>query len=55
VQDTPINVGPDNPWFNPAAPIVYIGSSNPSVEIISFGVKYRWDEPAPVKTGLITK
>ena len=58
VKDTPINISAasGNPWFNPAAPITYIGSTDAHIDIVSIGIKYRWDDPAPpMKSGLITK
>jgi long-chain fatty acid transport protein len=57
VRDTPINIsaGSGNPWFNPAVPIAYVGNVDSHVDIISVGLKYRWDSPAPAQTALITK
>jgi len=59
VRDTSINISAasGNPWFNPAVPINYVGNVNAHVDIISIGMKYRWDAgaPAPAKTALITK
>jgi long-chain fatty acid transport protein len=52
VKDTPINVGPGNPWFNPGVPIVYIGDTKPSVDIFSVAFKFRLDQLlAPGKRG----
>ena len=50
VKDTPINVVAGNPSFTGVA---YIGSVDSHVDIISVGLKYRWDEPAapPAKKG----
>ncbi|MBI3703747.1 MAG: outer membrane protein transport protein [Rhizobiales bacterium] len=46
VKNTPINIsaGSGNPWFNG---ITYIGSVDSRVDIITVGLKYRWDDPAP--------
>jgi long-chain fatty acid transport protein len=52
VKDTPINLSAasGNPSFNG---VTYIGSANSHVDIISVGLKYRWDEPAaPAKVGI---
>ena len=49
VKDTPINISSAaNPWFDPAS--AYAGNVYSHVDIISVGLKYRWDnpEPAPV-------
>ena len=57
VRDPTINISAasGNPWFATTG-ITYIGDVSAHVDIISIGIKYRWDEPkAPVKTGLITK
>lgn len=57
VRDPTINISAasGNPWFATAG-VTYIGDVSAHVDIISIGIKYRWDEPkAPVKTGLITK
>jgi long-chain fatty acid transport protein len=53
VKDTPINVVPGNPSYNPGIPIAYIGTVDSHIDIISVAMKYRWDDPAPepVKTG----
>lgn len=45
VRDTPITVGPGNPWYNPAVPIVYIGSTDSHIDIISVGLSVRFDAP----------
>jgi len=57
VKDPSINISAasGNPWFNPAVPITYIGDVNAHVDILSIGIRYRWDTPAPVKSALITK
>ncbi len=57
VRDPTINISAasGNPWFATTG-VTYIGDVSAHVDIISIGIKYRWDEPkAPVKTGLITK
>lgn len=58
VKNTPINLGPGtgNPWSASATSPVYVGTVSSSVDIISVGLKYRWDDPAPAaRTRLITK
>jgi long-chain fatty acid transport protein len=57
VKDTSIaiNATSGNPWFNPAAPIAYNGTVDAHVDIISVGLKYRFDDPAPAKKMLYTK
>jgi len=52
VDDTPVNVGPGNPWFNPGLPIIYNGSASSHVDILSLGVRYRFNPPPPA---LVTK
>jgi long-chain fatty acid transport protein len=57
VRDPTINISAasGNPWFATTG-VTYIGDVSAHVDILSIGIKYRWDEPkAPVKTGLITK
>ena len=57
VRDPTINISAasGNPWFATTG-VTYIGDVSAHVDIISIGIKYRWDEPkAPVKSGLITK
>jgi long-chain fatty acid transport protein len=59
VRDTHIDISAasGNPWFttSPGA-IAYIGDVDSHVDILSFSLKYRWDEPkAPARSGLITK
>jgi long-chain fatty acid transport protein len=44
VKDTPINVVAGNPSFTGFA---YVGSVDAHVDIISVGLKYRFDEPPP--------
>jgi len=55
VKDTPLNLGPGtgNPWSNSTG--TYVGSTDSTIHILSFGFRYQWDEPAPRKTALITK
>jgi long-chain fatty acid transport protein len=51
VRSTPINIsGPGNPWFATTGGITYIGSVESHVDILSIGVKYRWDNPTPAPT-----
>ena len=55
VRSTPINISAasGNPWFNG---ITYVGDVQAHVDIVSIGLKYRWDKPtAPVTSKLITK
>jgi long-chain fatty acid transport protein len=49
VKDTSVNItaASGNPWFNPANPIAYTGSVDSHIDIISVGLTYRWDNPAP--------
>lgn len=49
VRSTSVNLGPGT--GNPSSStVVYSGSVNSHVDIVSLGVKYRWDDPvAPVK------
>ncbi len=57
VRDPTINISAasGNPWFATTG-VTYIGDVSAHVDILSIGIKYRWDEPkAPVKSGLITK
>ncbi len=55
VKDTPINITPTsgNPWFATSGGIAYVGDVSSHIDIVSVGIKYRWDEPAapPVKQG----
>ena len=45
VKDTPINISSTaNPWFTGVA---YVGTVDSHVDIISVGLKYRFDDPAP--------
>jgi len=57
VRDPTINISAasGNPWFATTG-VTYIGDVSAHVDILSIGIKYRWDEPkAPVKSRLITK
>jgi long-chain fatty acid transport protein len=45
VKSTPINVVAGNPNFDGVA---YVGTVDSHIDIISVGIKYRWDDPAPV-------
>ncbi|HMA55824.1 MAG TPA: outer membrane protein transport protein, partial [Pseudolabrys sp.] len=55
VKDPNINItaASGNPWF--AGGVNYIGDVSAHVDILSIGIKCRWDEPAPVKKAMITK
>jgi long-chain fatty acid transport protein len=59
VRDTPINITATsgNPWFIPGVTGNYVGSVDSHVDIVSVGLHYRWDTPAPPpqKKLLITK
>jgi long-chain fatty acid transport protein len=52
VKSTPINISATsgNPSFDG---ITYIGDVSSHIDIVSVGIKYRWDDPAPepVKQG----
>ena len=52
VDDTPINLVPGNPTFNPALG-TFVGTANAQVDIVSFALRYRWLPPAAAP--LITK
>jgi len=55
VKDPSINITSTsgNPWFDG---INYVGDGKAHIDILSIGIKYRWDEPAaPAKKMLITK
>ena len=57
VRDTHIDISAasGNPWFATSG-VTYIGNVDSQVDIISLGIKYRWDEPKPpARTALITK
>jgi long-chain fatty acid transport protein len=56
VRDTHIDISAasGNPWFFTSG-VTYIGDVDSHVDILSIAIKYRWDEPKVVKTGLITK
>jgi len=44
VKDTSINVVAGNPSYNGTA---YVGTVDSHVDIVSVGLKYRFDTPAP--------
>jgi long-chain fatty acid transport protein len=55
VKDTQVDISAasGNPWFNG---VTYVGSVDAQVDIISVGLKYRWDAaPPPPEKGLYTK
>jgi len=57
VKSTPLCLGlasgcPTNPW---SGATTYIGSVDSNVHIFSVGVRYQWDDAAPIKSKLITK
>ena len=45
VKSTPIDVVAGNPSFNGA--VTYDGTVDSHIDIVSVGLKYRWDNPAP--------
>ncbi len=49
VVSTPINISlaSGNPWFATTGGVTYIGDVQSHVDILSVGVKYRWDDAAP--------
>jgi long-chain fatty acid transport protein len=50
VQSAPINiVDASNPFFALGGGTTYTGSVSSQLDIISIAMKYRWDDPAPVK------
>jgi long-chain fatty acid transport protein len=58
VKDAPVRIEPGHPDFNPALPITFIGEAKPSIDVIAFGLKYRWDTPsrvAAVEEGIVRK
>jgi long-chain fatty acid transport protein len=48
VNSTPINVVAGNPSFNGA--VTYTGTVDSHIDIVSVGLKYRWDEPVQTAT-----
>ena len=45
-KKSPINItSTANPSFIPAAPFRYVGTNSTSLDIISLGMNYRWDDP----------
>ena len=57
VKDSNINISAasGNPWFNPAAPIAYVGNASVGINIYSVGFRYMFDAPPPPLKPLITK
>lgn len=57
VKDSNINISQTsgNPWFNPAAPIAYVGTASVGINIFSVGFRYMFDAPPPPLRPLITK
>jgi long-chain fatty acid transport protein len=55
VKDAPVNIGPGHPDYNPVRPIIFSGVAKPSVDIVSVGLTYRWDDPAPVRREMVRK
>ena len=53
IDDTPINLVPGNPTFNPALG-TFVGTANGQVDIISVALRYRW-LPPPAAAPLVTK
>ena len=52
VKRAPITVNSvANPNFNPLAPLPYVGSNKTSIDIVSLGLNYRWDDPKVVTPG----
>jgi long-chain fatty acid transport protein len=57
VQDANINISAasGNPWFNPAAPIAYVGNASVGISIYSVGFRYMFDTPPPPLAPIMTK
>jgi len=54
VKSAPINItSPSNPLFAIGGGTTYTGNVDSHFDIISVGLRYRWDNPAPAK--LVTK
>jgi len=49
VKSTPINItaASGNPWWPTSFGIDYIGTVDSHIDILSVGLKYRWDNPEP--------
>ena len=45
IKTSPISIVAGNPAFNPAAPLPYVGRNKASLDIVSVGLNYRWDDP----------
>lgn len=46
IKKSPITINSiANPAFNPLAPLAYVGSNKASLDIVSLGLNYRWDDP----------
>lgn len=41
----PIAIAPGNALFNAAAPLPFFGVADTSIDIVSLGARYRWDDP----------
>ncbi|MGE4166686.1 MAG: OmpP1/FadL family transporter, partial [Xanthobacteraceae bacterium] len=56
VTDTPLTAtaASGNPWFSTGAGI-YTGISSSHISILSFGFRYRWDEPAVKRSAAFAK
>ena len=52
-----ISAASGNPWFATSGGVTYVGDVSAHVDILSLGIKYRFDEPAPppAKSGLYHK
>jgi len=57
VKDSNINISPTsgNPWFNPAAPISYVGNASVGINIYSVGFRYMFNAPPPPVAPLMTR
>lgn len=55
VKDSPITItaASGNPAFN--RQFEYVGEAKPSVDIIAFSLKYRWDDPSPPSRAAVVK
>ncbi len=52
VETAPVNIVPGHIDFRG---IVYQGEAKPEIDVISFGLKYRWDDPKRPIPALVTK